>query len=137
MRNQLFAMPRPSFRVTPQQQFTEKEWSVHTDTPSLHFCCNIDSSSGHILLSQLVPSTSEVGTRHIIRTPLLDHTKTGPAYNWSARTTYGCHNWSPPNPGGLGLGLGLGLSSLVLMQATLTYGESFMAADHLWHDSTS
>ena len=23
------------------------------------------------------------------------HAKTGPAYNWSARTTYGCHNWSP------------------------------------------
>lgn len=31
MRNQLFAMPRPSFRATPQQQFTEKEWSVHTE----------------------------------------------------------------------------------------------------------
>jgi hypothetical protein len=26
LRNQLFAMPRPSFRATPQPQFTEKEW---------------------------------------------------------------------------------------------------------------
>lgn len=33
------------------------------------------------------------------------------------------------SPGGSELGLGLGLSSIVLMQATLTWGGPFMAAD--------
>ena len=26
---------------------------------------------------------------------IVAHAKTGPAYNWSTWTTYGCHNWSP------------------------------------------
>ena len=33
---------------------------------------------------------------HIVNYSIADsHAKTGPAYNWSTQTTYGCHNWSP------------------------------------------
>ena len=33
-----------------------------------------------------------IGGRHFVNYVEVCHAKTGPAYNWSTRTTYGCHN---------------------------------------------
>ena len=62
-------------------------------------------------------------------------------YNWSAWTTYGCHNWSPlsllsPGRPGLGLGLGLGLGAIVI-SACESHTDVFLLRDHLWHDRYS
>ena len=62
------------------------------------------------------------------------HAKTGPAYSWSARTTYGCHSWSPLNPGGLELGLEARTTACASHTDMGGGREAFMAGDHLWHD---